>query len=235
MVVQGSHAKDPPALAVGTLGGFVDPHLENHRKGFGQEHSPHQQQRPEAVTEQGDGREGRPHGEGTRIPHEHPGRMAVLAQKAHPAPRHRHAEGRQGGVAPVAPQHQLQGHAGEDHGPTTGRQAIKAVGEVGGVAFGHEHKQPQRPDQQAKGQESAEGQSHISGQPCTQPVALPGPNQKKGCGEGLQHQLAAGAEARIAALGQAAPVINGSDRHEGQGDGGDRQQARISSARPTPD
>ena len=36
----------------------------------------------------------------------------------------------------MAAQHQLQPQAREHHGTTASRQAIEAIGEVGGIAFG---------------------------------------------------------------------------------------------------
>ena len=148
--MQRRHPEDSSPLPVRPFGGLEHPHLDDHREGFGQEHTTHHQQWPEAVTQQSDAAQRGTHGQGSRVPHEHPCRIAVVNQKAQPGSRHGHAEPRQSGITVVATQHQLQCQAGEDKCTTAAGKAIEAIGEVGGVALGKEHEQPQRPDQQSQ-------------------------------------------------------------------------------------
>ena len=135
MVVQWCHAEDPSADTIGSLRGFEHPHLNDHGKGFRQEDPAHHKQRPETVAQEGYGTEGCPHRQGAGVSHEHAGRVAVMGEKADPCPCHGHAKPRQGRITVVASQHQLQPHAAEHQGPASSRQAIKAIGEIGGVAF----------------------------------------------------------------------------------------------------
>ena len=134
----------------------------------------------------------------------------------------------------MAAQHQLQPHACEHHGAAACGQAVEAIGEVGGVAFGHKHKQPQRPDQQTDRQHPAQGQGDVAGGGPTQPLACCGPDQKQQGRAGLEQQFAPGCEARVGDSGEAAPVIDGADRHVGQGYGGNSKQAGIAWAQQAP-
>ena len=140
--------------------------------------------------------------------------MPVVDQESQPGPRHRHAETGQGRVTVLTPQHQLQRHAGEHKSAATAGQAIQAIGEVGGVAFGQKHEQPQGPDQQPERQTPAEGQAHALLDP-----ALPGGQpQKHHCRQALQQQLSPRCEACVGLLREAAPIVEPPDHHVGEGD-----------------
>ena len=127
----------------------------------------------------------------------------------------------------MAAQHELQGHAGEHHGAAAAGQAIEAVGEVGGVAFRHEHEQAQGPDQQTQGEQPAEGQRDRGRIASPHPAPQAGPEQEQQGSARLQQQFPPGAQAGVGSLRQAAPVVDRADRQEGQRDSRHRQQAGI--------
>ena len=121
----------------------------------------------------------------------------------------------------------MQAQAREDHRATARRQAIEAIGEVGGIALGHKDKQTQRPDQQPKGQHPAQGKGHIARFRGPHPAAGACPDQKQqGCSS-LEGQFPLWGEARIGLFGEAAPIVHGANGHVGEGDRRHRQQPRI--------
>ena len=223
-MVKRSHAQDPATLTIRPLGGFEHPHLNDHRQRLRQEHTAHQQQGPQAVREQRHRAQGRSHRQGSRVPHEGTGWMTVVHQKAQPGAGHGHAEARQGRVAAVAAEHQLQGQPAEHQGAAPTRQTIQAVGEVGGVAFREKDEETQRPDRQPQGQGPTERQAHAAADP-----ALPaGDSQKTHSCDALEQQFASGCQTGVRLLGETAPVVKAADHHERQGDAADGDQLNRS-------